>query len=172
MKKKWVQVVRQTEQAFWTIVFSAHKQVGERGNILPARFNSRQKIRRFLERTMTPCLASRVIGNLDLRRIHGQLAIPIGGGIGAPPIVKSQVLSEGPRCVTLAVWFQFDPSDRFFRVYLLRKRPDGRWIVFGRHPLDFPFNLPRDFRRRGPFAGCCTPCVGRRQRRKFCKKSW
>lgn len=114
MKKKWVGVVRQAEQAFWTIVFSAHKRVGNRGVILPKRFNSVSKIRRFLTRFMTPCLANRVIGNLDLRRINGQLAVPVGDGIGATPIVKSQVLKKSARCVTIAVWFQFDPSDRFF----------------------------------------------------------
>lgn len=91
---------------------------------------------------MTPCLAGRVIGNLDLRRINGRLAVPIGDGIGAPPIVKTQVLSNKGACVTLAVWFAFDRSDRFFRVYQLRKKTDGRWIVVGRHPLDYPFDLP------------------------------
>ncbi|MGG1658385.1 hypothetical protein [Brevibacillus sp. NRS-1366] len=142
MKKKWVQVVRQAEQAFWTIVFSATKQVGERGRILPQRFNSKIKICKFFQKRLTPCLASRVMDNLDLRTIHRQLAVPVGDGIGAPPIVKSQVLSKNGRCVTLAVWFAFDPSDRFFRVYQLKKRADGRWIVVGRHPLDYPFNLP------------------------------
>ncbi|GEB35073.1 MULTISPECIES: hypothetical protein [Brevibacillus] len=157
MKKKWVGVVRQAEQAFWTIVFSAHKRVGNRGVILPKRFNSVSKIRRFLTRFMTPCLANRVIGNLDLRRINGQLAVPVGDGIGATPIVKSQVLKKSARCVTIAVWFQFDPSDRFFRVYQLKKLPDGRWIVVGRHPLDYPFNLPNQLFRIVP--GCCKPCV-------------
>ncbi|TGV10389.1 hypothetical protein EN829_051080, partial [Mesorhizobium sp. M00.F.Ca.ET.186.01.1.1] len=101
--------------------------------------------------------ANRVIGNLDLRRINGQLAVPVGDGIGATPIVKSQVLKKSARCVTIAVWFQFDPSDRFFRVYQLKKLPDGRWIVVGRHPLDYPFNLPNQLFRIVP--GCCKPCV-------------
>ncbi|WP_432774795.1 hypothetical protein AAFJ72_16495 [Brevibacillus gelatini] len=157
MKKKWVGVVRQVEQAFWTIVFSAQRRVGERGKILPRRFNSKAKIRRFLTRFMTPCLASRVIGNLDLRRVNGRLAVPVGDGIGAPPIVKAQILKKSGKCVTLAVWFQFDRSDRFFNVYQLKKLPDGRWIVAGRHPLDYPFSRPGHLFRTVP--GCCSPCV-------------
>lgn len=160
-KKNWIQVIRQAEQAFWTIVFSARKQVGERGRLLPKRFDSRAKIRRFLQKSMSPCLATRVIGNLDLRRIRGRLAVPVGDGIGAPPIVKTQVLSHGGRCAAVAVWFAFDQSDRFSRVYQLRKKPDGRWIAVGRHPLDYPFDLPGHVsRRKVPSANCCTTCIG------------
>lgn len=157
MKKKWVQAVRNTERAFFTIVLSAQKRVGNRGRILPPRFSSIAKIRRFLQKSMTPCLASRVIRNLDLRRINGRLAVPVGDTIGAPPIVKTQLLSRCGSNVTLAVWFAFDPSDRFFRVYQLRKRADGSWIVVGRHPLDYPFSLPG--RERTPLAGCCARCM-------------
>lgn len=156
MKKTWVQTVRRAEQAFWTIVFSAEKQVGNRGVILPPRFQSLASIRRFLARNMSPCLAKRVIDNLDLRRIHGKLAVPVGNGIGAPPIVKSQVLSRCGPNVTLAVWFAFDPSDRFFRVYQLRRKTNGKWVVVGRHPLDYPFSLPG--RERTPLRGCCRRC--------------
>jgi hypothetical protein len=141
MKQELTRTVKRVEQAFWTIVFSARKQVGEKGVLLPQRFNSVQKIRRFLLRSMSPCLARRLIRNLQLRRIGGRLAIPIGDGIGAPPIQKVQVLAKSGRCATVAVWFAFDEEDRFFRVYQLRKRKkDGRWIVYGRHPLDYPFN--------------------------------
>ncbi|MGG4455470.1 hypothetical protein [Brevibacillus porteri] len=158
MKKQWVQVIRLAEQAFFTIIFSGNKRVGDRGIILPKRFHSKLKIRRFLQKFMTPCLANRVIGNLDLRRINGRLAIPVGDTIGAPPIVKSKVLSSGSRCATLVVWFAFDSSDRFFRVYQLKKLPNGRWIVVGRHPLDYPFNLPQDFlKRQIPCGKICTP---------------
>ncbi|MDF2681750.1 MAG: hypothetical protein K0R47_2940 [Brevibacillus sp.] len=156
MKKIWVQTVRNTERAFFTIVLSAHKRVGNRGKLLPKRFQSVAKIRRFLQKSMTPCLANRVIGNLDLRRINGKLAVPVGDTIGAPPIVRSQVLSRCGPNVTLAVWFAFDPSDRFFRVYQLRKKADGKWIVGGRHPLDYPFSLPGH--ERTPLVGCCARC--------------
>lgn len=159
MRKRWVKTIRDAESDFWTIVFSARKRVGERGVILPKRFQSVAKIRRFLQKSMTRCLANRVIGNLDLRRIRGKLAIPVGDGIGAPPIVKTKVLSKSPRRVTIAAWFAFDPSDRFFRVYQLFKKPNGRWIVAGRHPLDYPFDKPG---RRRILAGCCAPCRGRR----------
>jgi len=156
MKKRWVQTVRNAERAFFTIVLSAGKRVGNRGRILPARFRSVAKIRRFLQQSMTPCLANRVIGNLDLRRINGRLAVPLGDAIGAPPVVKSQVLSRSGPNVTLAVWFAFDRSDRFFRAYQLRQKPDGRWIVVGRHPLDYPFSLPG--REKPPLDGCCARC--------------
>jgi len=156
MKKQWLQTVRKTENAFFAIIFSARKRVGNRGRLLPERFQSIAQIRRFLQQSMTPCLANRVIKNLDLRRINGRLAIPVGDTIGAPPIVKSQVLAQGKSHVTLAVWFAFDRSDRFFRVYQLRKKPDGRWIVTGRHPLDYPFSLPG--REKSPLAGCCRRC--------------
>ncbi|MED4781562.1 hypothetical protein [Brevibacillus choshinensis] len=156
MKKIGVQTVRNTERAFFTIVLSARKRVGNRGRLLPERFQSVAKIRRFLLKSMTPCLANRVIGNLDLRRIDGKLAVPVGDTIGAPPIVKSQVLSHCGPNVTLAVWFAFDPSDRFFRVYQLRKKADGRRIVVGRHPLDYPFSLPGH--ERTPPIGCCARC--------------
>lgn len=156
MKKIWVQTVRNTERAFFTIVLSAQKRVGNRGRLLPERFQSVAKIRRFLQKSMTPCLANRVIKNLNLRRINGRLAVPVGDTIGAPPIVKSQVLSRCGSNVTLAVWFAFDSSDRFFRVYQLRKKADGRWIVVGRHPLDYPFSLPGH--ERTPRVGCCARC--------------
>ncbi|CAM3318017.1 MULTISPECIES: hypothetical protein [Brevibacillus] len=158
MRKKWIQTIRAAERGFWTIVFSARKRVGGRGVLLPKRFHSVPKIRRFLRKNMTTCLANRVIGNLDLRRIKGRLAVPVGDGIGAPPIVKTKVLSKGTRRVTIAVWFAFDPSDQFFRVYQLKK-VRGRWIVVGRHPLDYPFDKPG---RRRFLAGCCAPCRGRR----------
>lgn len=105
---------------------------------------------------MTPCLANRVIKNLELRRIKGKLAVPVGDTIGAPPIVKAQVLSRSGSTVTLAVWFAFDASDVFFRVYQLRKQADGNWIVVGRHPLDYPFSLPG--KERAPLVGCCARC--------------
>jgi hypothetical protein len=139
MNKAWTRAVKQTEEAFWTIVFSANKRVGNKGVLLPERFNSVGKIRRFLNRSMSPCLAMRLIKNLQLRRIGGKLAIPLGDGIGAPPIQKVKVLYKSPRCATVAVWFAFDREDRFFRIYQLRKR-GARWIVYGRHPLDFPFS--------------------------------
>lgn len=141
MKKTFVKTIRRVEDAFWTIVFSARKQVGNRGVLLPMRFNSIRKIKRFLAGSMTPCLANRLIRNLQLRRIGGRLAIPLGDGIGAPPIRRVQVLSRTNHAATVAVWFSFDKSDRFFRVYqLCKQRGTGRWIVYGRHPLDFPFN--------------------------------
>lgn len=141
MKQELVRTVKRVEQAFWTIVFSARKQVGEKGVLLPQRFDSVRKIRRFLLGCMSLCLAGRLIPNLQLRRIGGRLAIPIGDGIGAPPVQKVQVLSRSGRCATLAVWFAFDAEDRFFRVYqLCRRKKDGRWIVYGRHPLDYPFS--------------------------------
>jgi hypothetical protein len=141
MKQELIRTVKRTEQAFWTIVFSARKRVGEKGVLLPQRFHSVQNIRRFLLRSMSPCLARRLIKNLQLRRIGGRLAIPIGDGIGAPPIQRVQILSKSRRCARMAVWFAFDEEDRFFRVYQLRKRKkDGRWIVCGRHPIDFPFS--------------------------------
>ncbi|MFD2370707.1 hypothetical protein ACFSO0_12285 [Brevibacillus sp. GCM10020057] len=158
MKKTWVQTVQSAERAFFTIVLSAKKRVRNRGRILPERFRSIAKIRRFLQASMTPCLANRVIGNLDLRRINGKLAVPIGDTIGAAPVVKSQVLYRCGPNVTLAVWFGFDTSDQFFRVYQLRQRPNGSWIVVGRHPLDYPFSLPGQ--ERTPLAGCCAPCKG------------
>lgn len=159
MKTRLTRTVERVEQAFWTIVFSARKQAGERGVLLPERFASKAKIERFLRKTMTPCLAKRVIGSLDLRRIRGRLAIPVGDGIGAPPIVKARVLAAAGRTATVAVWFAFDRDDRFFRVYQLRRKADGRWIVFGRHPLDYPFGRAGG-RRREPSVGCCAPCVG------------
>ncbi|MFY0546045.1 hypothetical protein [Brevibacillus sp. H7] len=139
MKKDLTKAVNRVEEAFWTIVFSARKRVGDRGVLLPVRFNSMGKIRRFLSKSMSPCLARRLIKNLQLRRIGGKLAIPLGDGIGAPPIQRVRVLSKSTRCATVAVWFAFDQDDRFSRIYQLRKKR-SRWIVFGRHPLDFPFN--------------------------------
>lgn len=139
MKQALTRTVKQVEDAFWIIVFSARKRVGNKGVLLPQRFNTVGKIRRFLLNNMSPCLARRLIKNLQLRRIGGKLAIPLGDGIGAPPIQRVKVLKHSPGCATLAVWFAFDQEDRFFRIYQLRKTR-GRWIVFGRHPLDFPFS--------------------------------
>ncbi|MEJ8543809.1 hypothetical protein [Brevibacillus borstelensis] len=155
MNEAWMRAIARAEDSFWTIVFSARKRVGERGVLLPKRFDSKAKIRRYLQKSMSPCLAERVIRNLQLRRIRGRLAVPVGDGIGAPPILKKKLLSRGKGGVTIAVWFGFDKDDIFFRVYQLRRNAKGKWIVYGRHPLDYPFN--RYFRRL--LTGCCSPCV-------------
>ncbi|USG67017.1 IseA DL-endopeptidase inhibitor family protein [Brevibacillus ruminantium] len=160
MNQEWVRVIRQAENAFWTIIFSARKRIGDRGVLLPDRFQSRAKIERFLRKHMTDCLADRVIRNLQLRTIRGRLAIPVGDGIGAPPILSVKLLSQAKGTVTLAVWFGFDREDRFFRVYQLRRNVKGRWIIYGRHPLDYPFNLY--FRRQS--SGCCSSCNRRPKR--------
>lgn len=156
MAKGRIQTILDAERAFWTIVFSADKRIGERGVLLPRRFNSVAKIRRFLKKSMTGCLANRVIGNLSLRKIRGRLAVPVGDGIGHAPLVKTQVLDQSKKRATIAVWFAFDRSDRFFRVYKLRKIAGRGWIVVGRHPLDYPFN-PKG-RIRSVVAGCCNTC--------------
>ena len=140
MGKKRIQTILNAESAFWTIVFSARKRIGERGNLLPKRFDSVAKIRRYLQKNMTACLASRVIGNLELRRIRGRLAVPVGDGIGPTPLVTSKILSQCPDRAVIAARFGFDRSDRFWRVYQLRKTKQKGWIVYGRHPLDYPFN--------------------------------
>lgn len=173
MSKKRIQAIQEAECAFWTIVFSARKQVGERGRLLPKRFDTVSKIRRFLEKRMTACLANRVIGNLDLRRIRGRLAVPVGDGIGHAPLLKAQVLSQTANRATIAVWFGFDRSDRFFRVYQLRKGTGKGWFVAGRHPLDYPFDKPGRIRRIQ--AGCCAACEGKgrsRPRPKYLSKQW
>jgi len=139
MKQAWIRAVRQTEEAFWTIVFSARKRVGSKGRLLPGRFNSVAKIRRFLLRSMSPCLAGRVLRNLQLRRIGGRLAIPLGDGIGPAPLKQVKVLFQSADHATIAVWFAFDRDDRFVRIYQMKKR-GKRWVVYGRQPLDFPFS--------------------------------
>jgi hypothetical protein len=161
MSKGRIQAIRETEQAFWTIVFSARKQIGERGRLLPKRFETIGKIRRFLKRSMSGCLADRLIANLDLRRIKGRLAVPIGDGIGPAPLVKTQVLDQTASRATIAVWFAFDRDDRFFRVYQLQKSAAKGWIVVGRHPLDYPFGPPRRINR----ADCCARLATYRARR-------
>lgn len=155
MNDSWTRAIREAEDAFWQIVFSARKRVGNRGVLLPKRFGTKQKIRRFLRRRMSPCLAERVMRNLQLRKIRGRLAIPVGDGIGAPPILKTKRLSQAKGRATVAVWFGFDREDRFFRVYQLRRRASGGWIIYGRHPLDYPFN--RRFLQLLP--GCCASCA-------------
>jgi hypothetical protein len=155
MNKAWIRAIARAEDSFWTFVFSARKRIGQRGVLLPERFNSKVKIKRYLQKSMSACLAERVIRNLQLRRIGGRLAIPVGDGIGAPPILKKKLLSHAKGRVTIAVWFGFDKDDRFFRVYQLRRNAKGQWIVYGRHPLDYPFN--RSFRKVS--TGCCSACI-------------
>lgn len=122
MNKAWIRAIARAEDSFWTIVFSARKRIGERGVLLPERFNSKVKIKRYLQKSMSACLAERVIRNLQLRRIGGRLAIPVGDGIGAPPILKKKLLSHAKGRVTIAVWFGFDKDDRLFRVSIAPKR--------------------------------------------------
>lgn len=147
--KKAIETVQNVERAFWTIVFSARKRVGERGVLLPGRFDSVAKIRRFLQKNMTLCLAKRVIGNLSLRRIRGRLAVPVGDGLGPAPMVKVRILARSADRAVIAVRFGFDQSDRFWRVYQLRKTRQKGWVVYGRHPLDYPFDRPGEKRING-----------------------
>jgi len=132
--------VKKTEECFWDIVFSATRQVGERGMMLPKRFNSVDKIYRYCCQYMSPQMAKRLIRNLHLRRINGKLAVPLGDGAGAAPMRRFRVLSRIGNSVAVKATFAFDRNDRYHYLYHLRKKSD-HWIVTHRYPTDYPFDL-------------------------------